>query len=169
MRGFAVPLLLIVVVLLGGAVFYFFSVNSRENIKGVSTSIAEQSVPGVMVSVIADSPAWDLVEYVCVSAEECLASLNAGKRVSTVGGGATELREVKVNYSDGWEGFSYLKLYVRPSGLAGGALFSVVTPGDVPGTALEKISNDGESQDVVLVPLDQVSTRFYKSATFSDR
>ncbi len=161
MRGFAVPLLLIVVVLLGGFAFYFFSTNSRENVKGVSTSIAEQSVPGVTVSVIASSPAWDLVEYVCASAEECLASLGSGKRLSTVSGGATELREIKVSYSDDWKGFSYLKLYVRPSGLGANRSFHVVAAGDVPGTVVK--------DDMVLIPLDQVSVKFYKSATFSDR
>lgn len=167
MRGFSVPLVLIAVLLLGGFAFFSFTENNTKDIKGVST---EGHVgPAVTFSIISKTPAWDLAEYMCVTAEECLTSVGAGTRIGTASGGATELREVTLPYSSDWEGYSYLKVFARPSWIVGAPTFRVVTPGDVPGTLIKKVPSGGEFQDVVLIPLKEFSDTYYKSATFSDR
>jgi hypothetical protein len=168
MRGFSVPLVLIVVLVVGGFVLFSFP-SSSDHIKGVSTVLQKNIAPGFGISIISKAPAWDLMEYLCVTQAECLVSLSSGKRLSTASGGATELKEVQVNYSNAWEGYSHIKLFVRPSWLVGSNSFRVVTPGDIPGTEVEKIPVGKNFQDVLLVPVAEISETFYKSATFSDR
>ena len=168
MRGFSVPLVIIVALVVGGFALYSFS-GPPEHIKGVSTVLQEHTQPGLSVSIISKVLAWDLMEYLCVTQEECLISLSSGKRLSTVSGGATDLREVQVNYSEAWKDYTHMKLFVRPSWLIGSNFFRVVTPGDIPGTEVEKIPVGKGFQDVLLVPLEEISEVFYKSATFSDR
>ncbi|MBT6401243.1 hypothetical protein HN803_05435 [candidate division WWE3 bacterium] len=168
MRGFSVPLVLIAVLLVGGLAFFTYSNTKSDDVMGVSTSVVQKG-PGVTFSVISKTPAWDLVEYLCESAEACLTSVGAGTRLGTTSGGATELREVTTLYSPDWNEYSYLKIFARPSWIVGDPAFRVVTPGDVPGTLIEKIPSSGEYQDVVLIPLKEISDTYYKSATFSDR
>lgn len=167
MRGFSVPLVIIVVLLLGGFAFFSFTGYNAKDVKGVAT--AAHTEPAVTFSIIAKTPAWDLAEYMCVTAEECLTSVGSGTRIGTASGGATELREITLPYSSDWEKYSYLKVFARPSWIVGAPTFRVVTPGDVPGTLVKKIPSSGEFQDVVLIPLSEFAGTYYKSATFSDR
>jgi hypothetical protein len=169
MRGFSVPLVIIVALFVGGFALYSYSATSPEHVKGVATVSEHQTTPGFSVSIISKAPAWDLMEYLCVTQKECMTSLSSGKRLSTVSGGATELKEVQVNYSDGWGKYSHIKLFVRPSWLISNGSFRVVTPGDIPGTEIEKMPVGKGFQDVLLIPLKEISSTFYKSAAFSDR
>lgn len=171
-KGFASPilvLLLIIVFLLAG--FWFFTndinVSSSAQIQGVST-LASGARSGLGVSVASESGNWDLYEYLCVTAEECKQALTSGKRWGTVGGGAAALHQVEIEASAEWENYTHLKIFVKPSWQNISSQYKVLGLGDVPGSEVVKLSDGGVAFDAVLIPLENVSSRYFKSVTFSD-
>lgn len=172
-QGFSAILLLIILVAFMAVPTYYWYSSSQENyaaenVKGASTVGAVSDKPGFSVSVVSESPTWDLVEYLCTDEEECLSSLTAGRRLGTVSGGETDLHEVVVEYSTEWDDYEYVKYFVR-SGWAGeSASFKVSDLGDIPESALHEIKDGSVIYDVVLSPVTVVSGAFYTSATFSD-
>ena len=161
MRGFSALILIIfIAVLVVGATFLF----RQNNVKGVRTEAEGQASPGFLVSIISKAETWDLYLYACGTESECLTSLESGKRLSKISGGATELKEVKFMYSEGWKNYNWLKVFAKPGLVKSAGVFEVLTAGDIPGSYTRKLG----STDALLVPINTVSERFYHSTTFSD-
>ncbi len=174
-EGFAVPLVLIIAAfILAIPAYYWVSSNSlnvspSKEIQGASTVNTTSAKPGFSVTVTSNAETWDLIEYLCEDRSECVSSLEAGKRWGTVSGGQADLHEVFVEYSPEWEGYDYIKYYVKPGWFATDSQFVVVDKGEVPGTEVVSLG-DGASTTykVVLTPVTRISGEFYTSAQFSD-
>ena len=161
MRGFSALILIIfIAALVVGATFLL----GQNNVKGVSTEAEGQAQPGFLVSIISKAETWDLSLYACGTEGECLTSLESGKRLSKISGGATELKEVKFMYSENWKSYSWLKVFEKGGLVKSAGVFEVLTAGDIPGSYTRKLG----STDALLVPVNTVSERFYPSAIFSD-
>lgn len=168
-RGFSVPLILIVVVTLTLLVFWVLSAPSSDrDIKGFSTD-QNGNRAGLSVFVSSDSSSWDLVEYLCETLSECIKSFTSGRRWATVSGGKVTMHEVVIEKSDIWDEYSYMKLYVKPRWGSFGRNFDIESLGNVPESDVYKISDGNESYNVVILPLEKVSSAYYRSAVFSDR
>ncbi len=173
-KGFTSPILLVPLLILGvmfGA-FWFLTndVNvstSTQNVKGLSTK-ESHAKPGIGVSIISEGGTWDLLEYLCETESACLASLEAGVRWGSVSGGKTSLHEVEIVASKEWENYGYLKYFVRRGWGSQGNAFKVTDLGEFPGAKVHTINSNGITYDVVIAPIDNVTTSFYKSAVFSD-
>ena len=173
-RGYSVPLLLLVALtLLAVPVSYKFLSNSfsgsNSNVRGATSIGSVLTQPGMSVSIVSTSQAWDLVEYLCKDLDECLDTLTSGRRLGTVSGGQTELHEIVMVYSREWDDYHYVKLFVRPSWLSSDDMFVVQRLGDVPDSSIHTLTEDGEDYQVVLVPVKELRDTFYVSALFSDR
>lgn len=161
MKGFSALILIVLVgALLAGASFLY----RQSNVKGASTT-SEVQESGFVVSIISKSETWDLSLYGCKSESECLTSLDSGKRLSRVSGGATEMKEIKYTDASLWKDYSWLKAYAKPGMAKAAGVFGVLSVGDVPGSYSKKLG----SVEAVLLPVNVVLERFYHSATLSDR
>lgn len=172
-RAFTHPvLILLIAALLIGVMSYWLYSNtlnfsSSSNVKGISVrNVSAQ--PGFAVTINASNSGWDLVEYICRTLDECLLSLTSGKRVGLASGGISPNHEVVVNYSKSWEGYSHIKYFVRPARSDSNKPFKVTDVGRYPDSDLYTLSDNGETYDVMIAPLNNLSASFYKSATFSD-
>lgn len=142
--------------------------NLETNVRGVSTSRTLSTKPGFSVGVVSNSATWNLVEYLCNDIDECLSSLNSGRRLGTVSGGETDLHEVVVEYSADWAEYDYIKYFVRSGWYTSSGAFKVTALGDIPGSEMHIIEDNGEEFEVVVSPIVNVTNSFYSSATFSD-
>ena len=169
----ALVLLILVFGLITVPAYIWHSGNSSKNlqnkdVQGASVVGGLSTKPGFSVSVKSSSSTWDLLEYLCVSVDECTNTLNSGRRLGTVSGGKTDLHEVVVEYSPEWDSYDYVKYFVKSGWYASGDVFEITDIGNVPGSAKYEISEDGSLYDVVLTPVSSVQDNFYTSATFSD-
>lgn len=144
------------------------STSLETSVRGASSFRDPSSKPGFSVLVQSDSGTWNLVEYLCNDLDECLSSLNAGRRLGTVSGGATDSHEVVVSYSADWAEYDYIKYFVRSGWYTSSGDFKVITLGDIPGSEKHVIDDNGEQFEVVVSPIVNVTNSFYPSATFSD-
>jgi len=170
-NGFSMPLVFIAVITSALLVVWIFSAprsSSSENVRGSSTDYLENRV-GLSVFINADSSTWDLVEYLCETLPECKESLTSGRRWATLSGGEVSMHEVVIEKSALWDGYSYLKLYVKPRWGSFGKGFKVESLGNVPNSNVYVVSHGNETYETVIIPLKEVSSAYYRSALFSDR
>lgn len=173
-KGYSVPLFLIVtLVVLTVPAYYWVSTNqlnvsASRDIRGAASTGNSHSAPGFSVSIVSASPTWDLVEYLCKSQEECSTSLTSGRRLGTVSGGETEFHEVIVEYSAEWQDYKYIKYFVRPGWNASDSNFTVSTLGDIPGSEVLSLAENGDEYVAVIAPISSLKNGFYTSATFSN-
>ena len=154
-NGFSALLTLLVIfsVVAVPTYFVYYTSTSKEgstsrletNVRGVSTFRELSTKPGFSVSIESDSATWNLVEYLCNDLDECLSSLNSGRRLGTVSGGETDQHEVVVEYSADWAEYDYIKYFVRSGWYTSSGEFKVVALGDVPGSEKHVIDDNGES------------------------
>ena len=170
-KGFASPLILFLLVsvfMLAG--FWIFTndinVSSSSNVHGAATPL-QNAKPGLGVSVIS-SGTWDLYEYLCTTKAECTQSLQSGKRFGTISGGATSLHSVEIENSPEWEGYSFLKLFVKSGGQNNVVNYKILGVGDVPESSVVSLSDGGVVYNAVIIPLNNAVNAYFKSATFTD-
>jgi hypothetical protein len=167
-KGFARPLLLILLFLVIALPLTYKVVSNRinstksENVKG-SSSVNEK--PGFSVRIVSADGTWELIQYVCVTQEECTSGLTSGKRVGSVGGGATELQEIFVPTAPEWKDYKYIKYFVKPGWSSTQRVFKI---SDL-GTFANSIKKSFTEADAVIAPIESILTTFQKSATFSDK
>ena len=128
-RGFAHPYLLVAVLVVVGVVFAVFTSSAKLAgfVLGSRTydlAPYQTKVDGLKVTVLSPTLAWDLMQYLCKTQEECEKSQTSGKWWATVSGAPTteDGHEVFIEKSPGWEGYGFLKVMVRQGGSAGGYL-----------------------------------------------
>jgi hypothetical protein len=165
-NGFAVPVVLIFVAifLLMPLVFWWVSSrNSRkEDVKGAETSATSQK--GTYIQVTSQSGTWDLLEYLCKTKDECVSGLEAGKKWEGVSGGNTEGHTVNISYSDLWEGYNYLKVFVRPGWSSQQRAFNLVK-NETSGFEVTQVENT----PAVLVPIENLKNENYLYIVFFDK
>lgn len=172
-NGFSALLLILVVFTVLAIPGYYFYYNSQsgyteeDSIKGASTVRQLTTNAGFSVAIVSTST-WDLVEYLCDDYDECISSLNYGRRLGTVSGGQTDLHEVVVEHSAEWKNYDYIKYFVRSGWYSPDSYFEITDLGDLPGSEIHEIYEDGEAYNVVLSPVSVVEGAFYPSATFSN-
>jgi hypothetical protein len=166
-RGSMWPLLLIVALFLIIPLGYWYlsSRSSMKNVKGAKISEIEN---GVYVVVNSNAGTWDLNSYLCKSKPECLESLTFGVKLETKSGGRSLGYEVNLVYEDQWSDYSFLKIFVKPGWGVQSRAFRVIDPGVVKGASSEKIDLDNMTYEVVLIPIKELKTGFFKGAEFSD-
>lgn len=167
-KGYARPLLLIVLPLIIALSLTYKVVSSRinstksENVMGTST-VNEK--PGFSVRVVSPDGTWELIQYVCTTLEECTSDLTSGKRVGSVGGGATALQELFVPAAPEWKDYKYIKYFVKPGWSSAQRTFKISELGTFTGSVKKTFTEI----DVVIAPVENVLATSQKSATFSDK
>jgi hypothetical protein len=166
-RGSAWPLMLIVALFLTIPLGYWYLSYraSMKNVRGAKTSEIEN---GLYVVVNSDTGTWDLNSYLCKSKLECLESLTSGVKLETKSGGRALGYEVDLVYENQWSDYSFLKVFVKPGWGAQGRAFKIIDPGVVKGASSEKINLDNVMYEVVLIPVRDLKSGFFKGAEFSD-
>ncbi|MBU0649719.1 hypothetical protein KJ605_00745 [Patescibacteria group bacterium] len=132
-KGFAHPYLLLagLVVVGAGLIVYTSSKNLAGLVLGTTKrneNIYQRKTDGVKVTVISPNSSWDLVQYLCENRDECQTSPTSGKWWAAVSGAPTpqEGHEVFIQKSDGWQDYSYLKIYAKS---AKGAVYQTLETG----------------------------------------
>ena len=167
-KGYARPLLLVLLFLVIALPLTYKAVSNRitsiksESVKGVSSA---NDKPGFSVGVVSSEGTWELIQYVCLTQEECTFNLTSGKRVGSVGGGVTILQEVFVPTAPEWKDYKYIKFFVKPGWGSAERAFTISELGTF--TASEKKTFSGA--DAVIAPIEHILTAFQQSATFTDR
>ncbi len=113
--GFTLPVVLIFVLAFLAAPLVFWLKGSKggeqPNVQG---SESFSSKEGTYIQVTSEKGPWDLFEYLCKTKEECVESLTSGKKWEAISGGTTVGSSIKINYSELWKDFKYLKVFVKP-------------------------------------------------------
>jgi len=166
-RGSIWPILIIVTLFLIIPLGYWYLryQDSMRNVKGAKTS---EIANGLYVIVNSNSGTWDLNSYLCKTRSGCLESLTSGDKLETKSAGRAIGYEVDLVYQDAWKDNSFLKIFVKSGWGAQNKVFNVINPGVIPGTSIEKIDSSGISQEVILVPVSELNSGFYKGPEFSD-
>jgi len=166
-RGSVWLLLLIIIVFITiPAAYWFFGYkNSQESIKGAKTS---GSQTGFYVTVNSNLETWDLNSYLCKTKDDCLGSLTSGYKLDTFSGGRVSGHQINFSYNPGWEQYQYLKLFVKSGWGSQTKSFVVAEGGNITGTVVDQVNDDGYKQDVVLIPINSIKDSFQKSAVFSN-
>jgi hypothetical protein len=166
-RGSIWPILIIIALFLMIPLGYWYLRyrDSMKNVKGAKTS---EITNGLYVTVDSNSGTWDLNSYLCKTRSGCLESLTTGEKLETKSAGRAIRYEVDLVYQDSWKDYSFLKIFVKSGWGAQTKVFKVINPGTVPDTSLEKIDSAGVTQEVVLVPVSELKSGFFKGAEFSD-
>jgi hypothetical protein len=71
-------------------------------------------------------------------------------------------------YENQWSGYAFLKVFIKPGWGTQSRSFKVIDPGTVKGASSEKISSDSVAYEVVLIPITDLKSGFFKGAEFSD-
>lgn len=167
-KGYARPLLLVLLLLVIALPLTYKVVSNRinstksENVKG-SSAINEK--PGFSVRVVSSGGTWELIQYVCVTQEECTSGLTSGKRVGSVGGGATVLQELFVPTAPEWKDYKYIKYFVKPGWSSTQRVFKISELG----TFTDSVKKTFTEADAVIAPIEHILAAFQESATFSDK
>lgn len=163
----ALSLLLVPILFWGVSNQFNFSFSSPniKNVKGFQTNDSIDK-NGFLITVDSGGVPWELIEYLCVSEEECLESLNSGTRYGIVGGGAEEVSEIVVEYSPKWKNYPFMKFYIKPGSLSSYNVFKVLDLGAIQNSQVKVFEENGKSFEAVIMPLETVSESFNISAKF---
>lgn len=170
-RAFSLPIVIVLVTLIATPLLAFaFFARSTQNptVKGVSTkNLGAQK--GITLQISSISGTWDLYEYLCTSKESCLSSLDAGNRLQTLSGGASEDHEIVIDYSDEMKNYAFLKVYVKSSWGSQGRRFSLQDSGLIAPADYATLKLADTTVDVVLIPVKELSSENSKVIYFSDQ
>lgn len=163
-----IPLALIISVFLILPIAFWFinSKNSNENVQGVKT---RSDVKGVIVKVYSNYGTWDMAKYICKTKEECLSSLVSGKNLDTTSGGVVEEHFVTIEYSQDWNNYEFLKVFVKPGWGSQTRTFKTSVLGGVSGVSVNRVSSGGANYDVILIQLNNIGGELLEAASFSDQ
>lgn len=173
-KGYAAHLILILMVLVALMLVGVFLLSSNKlslsnvgpAVKGSSESLATPVSKGAGFSIFINSThgGWELVEYLCKDYNECIQSLDSGKRWGTVSSGDGSRDEVIVDADSVWEDYKFMKVFVRLGWGDTQTKFGVKDTGLIPSTEVVSLSG----QDTVIFPLDHVSENYVNSALFEN-
>jgi hypothetical protein len=166
-KGSAWLLLIVIVVFLMIPLGYWY-LNYRASVKSVKGAKTLEIQNGVYVVVNSNTGTWDLNSYLCKSKQECLESLTSGVKLETRSGGRALGVEVDLIYEDQWSDYSYLKIFVKPGWGTQGKVFEILDPGVVKESSSERITSGNVEYEVVLMPIKDLKSGFFKGAEFSD-
>jgi len=159
-KGSLLPVALIVIVfIILPLSFWYFSNSSDKNIRGAKTL----DLVGVVVEVTS-SGTWNLSGYLCNTVEGCLSSLDSGEKVKTSGGGKGEGREVSIEYSNRWDEYGFVKVFVKPGWGSDSGGFEIEEFGGTTSSSAHEI----EGVSVAIVPIEDIKSGVFETVKFSD-
>jgi hypothetical protein len=164
-NGFTLPVVLIFVLafLAAPLVFWFSSSknSSKSDVQGVESTMSKE---GTYIQVTSQKGSWDLFEYLCKTKEECTDSLTSGKKWEAISGGTTSGSSIKINYSELWKDYTYLKVFVKPGW--GGSTHSFALKNEFDASAVEnKIFGNDQA---LILPISVVESGAYTFLLFTD-
>lgn len=166
-RGAVLPLILIIILFIS-APFIFWALTSTEDtpsIKGVSSKNMDK---GLMTGVSSSYGTWDMHQYLCKSKDECEETLMSGNRDVLVSGGETVRQDIPIVPEADWKDYTYLKVYVQPSWGSQDRLFNISGHENIPGSNVFEMKEGGSSYDVLVIPIQELTSGFAGSVLFSD-
>lgn len=147
-------------------VFWLFtSKSASENIKGAKNT---GELTGVLVKIVSSRGTWDLNEYLCKDKEECLSTLFSGKSLDTTSGGVVDGKYISIKYSQEWDSYGFLKIFVKPGWGSVVRKFNAFLTSNTEGVLKDNLVYGGSDYDVVLIPVNLVKTSLIEAASFSD-
>jgi hypothetical protein len=168
MRKGSVWLLLLIVAAFLMIPLGYWYLNYRASVKNVMGAKVSEIEDGVYIVVNSNTGTWDLNSYLCKTKQECLESLTSGVKLETKSGGRALSYEVDLVYENQWSSYAFLKVFIKPGWGTQGRPFNVIDPGTVKGASSEKINLDNVTYEVVLIPVVDLKSGFFKGAEFSD-
>jgi hypothetical protein len=164
-KGFAQPLLIITIVAVLGLSFALLYTRGdfSKDVKGTSTASADTK-PGFSVSIVSTGGMWELSKVLCLTEDECSNNFSGGKKIGSIGGGETDSHTLSIQYSPDWKDYKFMKIFVKPSWNSSTRNFNVKSLGDITGS-VKKTFSEG---DALIFPVEEISSNFKVSATFSD-
>ena len=160
--GFTLPMVLIFVLAFIAVPLVFWL--SRANDQTVQGAESGSPKDGTYIQITSKSGSWDLFEYLCKTKSECQSSLDSGKKWEATSGGSTAGNNIKINYSDLWSDYGFIKLYVKPSWNSQARAFSLKSELNIEGAEVRTF--DGTS--ALIVPIETLTTGGYNFLVFSD-
>ena len=164
------PTTLIVVLVLVAlpVAFLLYTSALGGRIMGATSTSQTNSKSGFSIEVSSKSDSWDLVEYLCKTLDECLNSTDSGTRWGFISGDSSVVHEIVVESSPEWVDYEFMKIYVVSSNPASRGSFPVTSVGNVPGSKVYEITDVDGVFHALILPVAQLRSAFYKSATFSE-
>lgn len=147
-------------------VFIYTSTRQNKNVKGAQTKISEIQ-NGFLVYVTSKANIWDLNEYLCVSEDECLSSLDSGKKWSVISSGPAQNHEIIVQATKEWDSYKYIKIFVKSSyaGVASSLKPELLSQ---EGASVHEISYQNQTYSVVMVDIEKVKLGVHQISRFID-
>ena len=148
----------------GFSIYRQSSISKKDKVLGESEKAIVNERNGFSVLVKSNGPTWDFYEYLCKSLDECKTAPESGYQLPLISGGLTEGHEIIVEPSNEWNGYKYLKFYVKGGWGQDFANFRLVNQPRINGTEL------GEFNDMsyVIVPVSSLKNTFDSSTVFSN-
>jgi hypothetical protein len=147
--------------------FWFLtSQYSKDNVRGITT---KSSSKGIIIQVDSNFGTWELNKYLCKTMDECLLSLTSGKALETIGGGDVVNKDLIIEYSPDWNDYTLLKVYVKSGWGSQSRDFSASLISSNFDFSIKKINSNNTTYDVVILPVESVSSGLLKVARFTDK
>lgn len=163
--GFTLPVVLIFVLAFLAAPLVFWLSSSKNSTQpDVQGAQATSSKEGTYIQVTSEKGSWDLLEYLCKTKEECTSSLTSGKKWEAISGGVTEGSSIKINYSDLWRDYKYLKVFVKSGWGASAHTFMLKNEFGVAEAETTIFGND----QALILPITVVESGSYTFLLFTD-
>ena len=163
--GFTLPVVLIfVLVFLAAPLVFWFKGTKNVEQSDVRGSESFSSKEGTYIQVTSEKGPWDLFEYLCKTKEECADSLTSGKKWEAISGGTTTGSSIKINYSELWKDFKYLKVFVKPGW--GASTHSFVIKNEFDAAAAETKIFDKDQ--ALILPISVLESGSYTFLLFTD-
>lgn len=160
------PLIIIVMVFLiipATFWFLFYSKNSSEDVKGVKTDSS-----GVMMKVSSKNGSWDMSKYLCKDKTECLESLQSGKFLEKTSGGGVEDQYVSLRYSNDWNSYEFLKIFIEPGWGSMNRDFKASLTGVDENYFIEKFIYNDREFEAIIIPVAGLDKNVFEATVFSD-
>ena len=167
-KSSSLPLVIIVLTFLVIPVaFWFFTFREQnDDIRGVGT---RGGASGVIVRVNSNYGTWDMSKYLCPTREECSESLVSGKILETTSGGGIDEQFVIVRYTQDWESYEYLKVFIKPGWGSPERVFNVSLLGNIKDSFIDEFTYEGEVYKAVIIPIQSIGETLSEVAIFSDQ
>jgi hypothetical protein len=163
--GFTLPIVLIFVLAFLAAPLVFWYTNSRSVTQpSVQGAQSTNSKEGTHIQVTSQNGAWDLVEYLCKTKDECTESLTSGKKWEAISGGVTSGSSIKINYSELWKDYQYLKVFVKPGWGTATKSYAVKNEFGATDAQVHSFGND----QALILPVSVVESGNYTFLLFTD-
>lgn len=162
-KGIALPIVIIFISLFLSVPFFYYYYSLKQNqanessVRGTFSEVPEKN--GVTVRVSSSGGSWDLYQYLCDDRDACLKSLSIGKSWGIVSGGITDLHEFNISADQNWDPkFKYLKIYTSSSWGSMLRVFDAYALNQADSIELSQVFLDGTTYNVILVPLNNITT-----------